>query len=349
MDSFETSAPDPSPYELSLYTIPRNVYKVPDPGHEPTESWFFNLVVQEESGLPVTPVSLMLDLYAGEEHVKRTLLSRIAFGPIQDVRHKPHEDDGPSSNRHHANLEEVFDLRLKFSEQISLEVDLVVCELELELADGSRDVESLEVPVSRYEQQVELVFPLKTPCVILQGHVNNGGHREWSTQFAFDAFGLDERYAILRDKKETNENFVGWGQEIIAPAAGVVTYARNDVPDQPNPNAVDESIFRDLPEPVWASAGNTVVIDHGTGEYSVLCHMQQGSVPVSQGDRVAQGQVIGRLGNSGNSFGPHLHYHLQAGELIFASDPLPIRFKNIGDVELSRGTYITPEDIGPQS
>ncbi|MDQ5823862.1 MAG: M23 family metallopeptidase [Chloroflexota bacterium] len=346
MDSFETSAPDPDPYQLSLYTIPRNVYKVPDPGHEATESWFFDLVLREESGLPATPVSLMLDLYAGEEHVKRTLLSRIAFEPIQDVRHKVGADDGPASHKHHANLNELFDVRLKFSEQVSLDVDLVVCELELELPDGSRDVESLEVPVSRYEQQVELILPLKTPCVVLRGQVHNGGHHEWSTQFALDLIGLDERYAMLRYVTDTNESFIGWGQEVIAPAGGVVTYARNDVPDQPHPHAVDESTFRDLPEPVWASAGNTVVIDHGTGEYSVLCHMQQGSVRVNKGDRVAQGQVIGRLGNSGHSFGPHLHYHLQAGEVIFGCDPLPVRFGNIGTAELSRGTYVTPESAG---
>lgn len=338
----DTTAPDTAPYQLSLSTVPRNVYKIPDPGHEPTESWTFNLVVQEESGLPVTPVSLVFDLYSGEEHVKRTHLSPLAFGAIQDVRHKPHEGDDASSNRHHANLEELFDLRLKFSEPISLGIDLVVLELELELPDGSRAVESLEVPVSHYEQKVGLVFPLKTPCIILQGHVNNGGHGEWSTQFALDAFGLDEHYAILHDREETNENFVGWGQEIIAPADGVVTYARNDVPDQLDTHAVDESTFRDLPEPVWASAGNTVVIDHGTGEYSVLCHMQQGSVLVSKGDHVTQGQVIGALGNSGNSFGPHLHYHLQAGELIFGCDPLPVRFKNVSEPHLSRGTYITP-------
>ncbi|MDQ3930192.1 MAG: hypothetical protein M3328_13730, partial [Chloroflexota bacterium] len=144
MDSLEASPPEITPYQLSLYTIPRNVYKVSDPGHEPTESWTFNLVVQEEQDRPVTPVSLVYDLYSGEEHVKRTHLSPIAFPAIQDVRHKPHEDDDPSSNRYHANQKELFDLRLKFSEQIPLEVDLVVCELELELADGSRAVESLE-------------------------------------------------------------------------------------------------------------------------------------------------------------------------------------------------------------
>ncbi|MEA2573166.1 MAG: hypothetical protein QOH93_464 [Chloroflexia bacterium] len=343
MDSFETSAPDPAPYQLSLYTIPGNVYKVPDPGPGLTESWTFNLGVREESGLPAAPISLVFDLYSGEEHVKRTHLSPIAFPAIQSVRQQPGADHDQGTGAQQASSKELFDLRLDFSEQISLEIDLVVFELELELPDGSRDVESLEVPVSRYEQQVELIFPLRTPCFILRGHANNGGHQEWSTQFAFDALAVDERYAILRGQEQRNENFVGWGEEVIAPAAGVITYARNDVPDQPSPSLVEESTLREAPSP--AGAGNAVVIDHGTGEYSVLCHMRQGSAQVNTGDHVAQGQVIGRLGSSGNSFGPHLHYHLQAGEQIFAGDPLPVHFKNIGATQLSRGTYIRPESV----
>jgi murein DD-endopeptidase MepM/ murein hydrolase activator NlpD len=53
-----------------------------------------------------------------------------------------------------------------------------------------------------------------------------------------------------------------------------------------------------------------VIVDHGNSEYSVMMHMQPDSVTVKVGDRVATGQVIGRLGNSGDAFGPHLHYHV---------------------------------------
>ena len=63
--------------------------------------------------------------------------------------------------------------------------------------------------------------------------------------------------------------------------------------------------------------GNCVIIDHGNSEYSVVAHMQQGSVTVKVGERVAAGQVIGKLGNSGDSFGPHLHYQLQSGPQLF--------------------------------
>lgn len=55
--------------------------------------------------------------------------------------------------------------------------------------------------------------------------------------------------------------------------------------------------------------GNVVVIDHGFGYKSRYAHLQK--IEVKPGDEVIRGQVIGRLGNSGRSTGPHLHYEVQ--------------------------------------
>ena len=72
-----------------------------------------------------------------------------------------------------------------------------------------------------------------------------------------------------------------------------------------------------------------MIIDHGNGEFSFLAHMKMGSVRVKTGDTVKAGQVIGLLGNSGNSDAPHLHYHFMAGPTVFKNDGLPSKFKNI--------------------
>jgi murein DD-endopeptidase MepM/ murein hydrolase activator NlpD len=84
-----------------------------------------------------------------------------------------------------------------------------------------------------------------------------------------------------------------------------------------------------LPDPLHAIGGNLVVLDHGNGEFSLLGHMMQGSVRVGTGDSVEPGQVLGLVGNSGNSDAPHLHYHLMAGDTLFQTDGLPTRFKNV--------------------
>ena len=64
------------------------------------------------------------------------------------------------------------------------------------------------------------------------------------------------------------------------------------------------------------TGGNTVIIKHAEGLYSKLCHLQKDSVNVKAGDNVYCGQVIGRVGNSGRSPYPHLHFQLQSTQYI---------------------------------
>ena len=69
-----------------------------------------------------------------------------------------------------------------------------------------------------------------------------------------------------------------------------------------------------------------MLIDHEIGEYSLLVHMQPGSVLVHSGNRVTQGQKIGAIGFAGDSIFPHLHYSLMSGAEPFKSWRLPIYF-----------------------
>lgn len=60
----------------------------------------------------------------------------------------------------------------------------------------------------------------------------------------------------------------------------------------------------------YSGYGNTVVIDHGNGIRTRYAHMQSGSIAVRVGQRVYQGQQIGRIGSTGNVTGPHLHFEV---------------------------------------
>ena len=60
----------------------------------------------------------------------------------------------------------------------------------------------------------------------------------------------------------------------------------------------------------WRGYGHTVVIDHGNGIKTRYAHMYPGSIAVRVGQRVYQGQQIGRIGATGNSTGPHLHFEM---------------------------------------
>jgi murein DD-endopeptidase MepM/ murein hydrolase activator NlpD len=66
--------------------------------------------------------------------------------------------------------------------------------------------------------------------------------------------------------------------------------------------------------------GNTVEIDHRGGEETLSAH--QAELLVDQGDRVRRGQVIGRVGSTGSSTGPHLHFEYTLSER--EQDPLTL-------------------------
>jgi murein DD-endopeptidase MepM/ murein hydrolase activator NlpD len=60
-------------------------------------------------------------------------------------------------------------------------------------------------------------------------------------------------------------------------------------------------------------AGNHIVVDIGNGHFAFYAHLKPGSLRVRVGDRVKRGQVLGLVGNSGNSTEPHLHFHISDG------------------------------------
>lgn len=76
-----------------------------------------------------------------------------------------------------------------------------------------------------------------------------------------------------------------------------------------------------------ASFGNYVIIQHKYGYYTRYAHMQ--SVRVKTGQFVSQGEVIGTIGNSGVSTGPHLHYEVHIGsDVVDPAKYVNIKLKN---------------------
>ena len=71
----------------------------------------------------------------------------------------------------------------------------------------------------------------------------------------------------------------------------------------------------------------------------VLMHMQKGSVRVTSGQSVKAGDVVGLIGSSGDSFGPHLHFQVQTGPELFRYSSVPVNFENLKRVNLLRGSY----------
>jgi hypothetical protein len=318
------------PVEIGLATIPERIYKELDPpgGDQwrrfwgipftPTESWLVNLVVREKHGRQVTPTGATIELYAGKTLVKTETLSAAALEPV-----KKH----PVARFH--PQDEIFHFRHWFSEPAPLGIDRMRYVLRFVTSGGAKRTAAADIPITVYQSKTRLIAPIKGNFVALTGHeYYEVAHKyEWSQQFSYDFVGLGDDLDLLKGTSASLEDKTTFGRELIAPGDGVVVYTRNDVPDLMPPRE-----YLKLKDPEWAIGGNSVIIDHGNGEYSCLFHMKQGSVRVKIGDRVAQGQVIGQIGSSGSPGTPHVHYQLQAGPDVFGADGLPVRFTNVETV-----------------
>ena len=108
-------------------------------------------------------------------------------------------------------------------------------------------------------------------------------------------------------------------------ANGIVVAAVKNRPEVPPFTTTDKN--HTVRKPTDFS-GNNVVERIAPGQYAAYVHLQPGSVRVKVGQRLRTGQVLGLLGNSGNSTGPHLHFGIQDSPDILTSDSLPFEIRS---------------------
>jgi murein DD-endopeptidase MepM/ murein hydrolase activator NlpD len=160
-------------------------------------------------------------------------------------------------------------------------------------------------------------FPHRTSMATFNGMLIN------SQRFAIDWKQLNETGAFYEGDKTKNESYVDYGSEIIAVADGTITSAVDKL---------DANVPGVLPanDPVLGPQitvetvdGNHIVEDIGGGAYAFYAHLQKGSLLVKPGDTVKKGQVIAKLGNTGNANVSHMHFHLMNGPSVLGSDGIP--------------------------
>ncbi len=199
------------------------------------------------------------------------------------------------------------------------------------------------------ESKTVLVLPIKSVLLIRDGNDFYSHHRRMdlthmaakmlgikkhSNRFAYDFCPTNEKQETYKNKGELNKEWYGFGANIYAPAGGTVVEAFNDAIDSKIGQIAFE--YKEAIKDNTIMMGNYVIIDHHNGEYSTLMHMKRGSLSVKVGDRVEQGQILGQIGDSGDSFIPHLHYQLTNGIDIMNSEGIPIYFNNFQRVQGSK-------------
>jgi murein DD-endopeptidase MepM/ murein hydrolase activator NlpD len=197
------------------------------------------------------------------------------------------------------------------------------------------------LPVTRDFSKTSWLFPLRGVSYVGWGASLHTAHRWVSPEaYALDIARVGAGGLTYRGEGTRFTDYYAYGTEIYAAAAGKVIESANDVPEDPAflqlPNESTDAYFARIREnqaklmkSETGLMGNYVLIDHGNREQSVYAHLQPGSVRVRPGDSVAAGALLGRLGSSGNSTEPHLHFHVCSGASALQCNGLPVNFSNI--------------------
>jgi hypothetical protein len=183
---------------------------------------------------------------------------------------------------------------------------------------------------------VVVEFPLRGEWVAVRtpAHkVPSHGTELFGQRYAFDFVRPDGRKGLHLQPAGTVRSFLlggrtrdyyGWGQPVHAAFDGRVVAAVDGVAERARVQVVREVALalrttvgfdpaRSGFEPV---AGNHVIVQ-GAEACAVFAHLAPGTVSVATGQEARVGELIGRVGHTGNSTAPHLHF-----QLMDASDPL---------------------------
>lgn len=134
----------------------------------------------------------------------------------------------------------------------------------------------------------------------------------------------------------------------VAVADGVVASIKDGIAEN-----VPLSPTRAVPITLDTIGGNNVILALGSGRFAFYAHLQPGSLRVKPGDRVRRGQVLGLLGNSGDSDAPHLHFHISDDNSL-ESEGLPYVFDSfdlLGTADIDRALkdgWTPPAGTKPQ-
>jgi len=157
-------------------------------------------------------------------------------------------------------------------------------------------------------------------------------------RYCVDWLKVDAAGKLFHGDQTVCSNWYVYGQNIYAATAGEVVFVQEGMPDQsPVGTVKDVNIYN--------GTGNSVTVTTGVN-YAVYGHMIPNSIAVKVGQAVTKGQLIGRVGNSGNSQAPHLHFGIHTEYPYYISEGLPYyidSFEKAGTLanpDLTGGTLV---------
>ena len=173
-----------------------------------------------------------------------------------------------------------------------------------------------------------------------EGHKNSrffsNGNVTYPQRFALDWVFVNDNEKFVKNDIKKNEDWYTYGLEIVSVADGIVVDIKDNMIE--NEPLSEEMAVRITSETI---AGNYVMIDIGNNLNALYGHLIPNSLKVNIGDKIKKGQIIGLLGNSGNSDLPHLHFQLVSKSIKpMGGEGIPFHLK-----EFTQLKYYSAEEI----
>lgn len=144
------------------------------------------------------------------------------------------------------------------------------------------------------------------------------GQEHLAQRLAIDWVRLAPDGRFFHGDPKVNASYAGYGEAVLAVANARVSAVTDGLPENAGNNpAAGRTVTLD------SITGNSIVLDLGGGRYALYAHLIPSSIRVKVGDRVRVGQPMARLGNSGNSDAPHLHFQVMDAPSPLGSEGVP--------------------------
>ena len=151
-------------------------------------------------------------------------------------------------------------------------------------------------------------------------------------RFAIDWVQLQPDLRLATGDRHKRQSYLFYGVPVHAVADGLVVNLYDKAASQ-----IPLSPAAITPESI---GGNMVVLDIGGGNFAFFAHLQPNSLRVKLGEHVRRGQVLGLLGNTGNTDLPHLHFQVMDGKSPLNANGLPYVFRNfVGRGVMDEGSF----------
>jgi hypothetical protein len=189
--------------------------------------------------------------------------------------------------------------------------------------------------MTSFKKSIVVDFPLRgewiapnTPGKKIPSH----GTNEFGVTYAYDFVRIEKRYGIKKFYNSSLTKYLlkgvpleecfGWGKDIFSPCDAEIVKVEDGVNERERVSLIGDLRYRAKINDMHNKgefnyrdiAGNYIIMKCSESVYALFAHLKKDSILVDVGERVKKGQVIGKVGHSGNSLAPHLHFQMMDNE-----------------------------------